>query len=338
MFKHQVENVHKDLQRTKKAVIAFGDSFVDGQGAIPPEIYENYNFEYLTDKSIMRISPTEQEKQQLIKDYPNISISTDGKLDLSNIEYENAFVSQLAKFSNNKYTPINFGIRGRGNRASIKSLYFYPIDWKELTEVIVIYCPSGPERFDFASDAQSEHFLFKTIWPWYESQPKFTNERSLWKIYANMIYSEKSAIIEELINLIDISNWAKLHNAKMIIVPAFASNTYDPVNIEKVLRNNYARNFKTGEIEEVGRMQEDPVQLPLINQVDWNNLFLPEGCPTFVDMCLKLEGRPENEYGSFWDYLGKGSDNHWITKCCHPSGKAHREFAKVLYNKILEKA
>ena len=61
-------------------------------------------------------------------------------------------------------------------------------------------------------------------------------------------------------------------------------------------------------------------------------MFSPQGCNTFMDLCLKQEGL---EHTGYWDYNGKGTPNHWITKCCHPSAKGHDLFARELYNHIV---
>jgi hypothetical protein len=69
----------------------------------------------------------------------------------------------------------------------------------------------------------------------------------------------------------------------------------------------------------------------IVNQWPWDKMFKPQDCPTFIDLCLKQEGLGTV---GFWDFNGKGTPNHWITVCCHPSAKSHDLFARELYNFI----
>ena len=69
----------------------------------------------------------------------------------------------------------------------------------------------------------------------------------------------------------------------------------------------------------------------LVNQWPWDKMFYPQGCETFIDLCLKQEGITNR---GFWDFNGIGTPGKWVTVCCHPSAKGHDLFAKELFEHI----
>jgi hypothetical protein len=70
----------------------------------------------------------------------------------------------------------------------------------------------------------------------------------------------------------------------------------------------------------------------IVNQWPWDKMFKPQDCPTFIDLCLNQEGIKNV---GFWDFNGKGTPNHWVTVCCHPSAKGHDLFAHELHKFII---
>ena len=120
----------------------------------------NQHITFILTRPNTKMSNITELNATIKKKYPSLNKSPDGKLDFTFMEYDNAFVNVLCnKYLQGSYTPINFGLRGCGNRATIKELYFYPeIDWHLIDEIIVIYCPSGVERFDFINDTYTDHF------------------------------------------------------------------------------------------------------------------------------------------------------------------------------------
>ncbi len=341
MYNKQIIEINTDLKRTKKAIISLGCSFVEGQGAIDQNIYDNYNWSMLKTGTPMEPILTDDERDNLLATYPELQLSHN-TIDWTFMEYRNSFVNVLCKkYFNRTYTPINFGLRGKGNRASIKSLYFHPqINWHDIDELIVLYVPSGSERFDFVSDEFNEHQQFQCAWPWFDDQ-KDGPRRTLWKGYGTAIYSEKSAMLEQISNVVELENWCKLKNAKLIITPGF-DRLYTKERFQQVIQNLIERN----EIQETTKYLEytqnknkiyRPTEsisalLAIVDQWPWDKMFDPQGCNTFMDLCLKQEGLENTGY---WDYNGKGTPNNWITMCCHPSAKGHDLFAKELYNFIV---
>jgi hypothetical protein len=343
MYNKQIIEINDDLKRTRKAIISLGCSFVEGQGAIDQEIYDNYEWSITKTGIPMHPNVTASQQTALLSINPELVLKT-GVIDWTFMEYRNAFVNVLCKkYFDAEYTPINFGLRGKGNRASIKSLYFHPhLNWHDIDELIVIYVPSGPERFDFVSDEFNEHQQFQCAWPWYEDQENGPR-KTLWKGYGTAIYSEKSAMLEQISNVIELENWCKLKNAKLIITPGF-DRSYREERFKEIIRNIINRNQlqeTTKHLEYyahtkniINRSQEDCNVLDaIVEQWPWDKMFAPQGCNTFMDLCLKQEGLENTGY---WDYNGKGTPGNWITVCCHPSTKGHDLFAKELYKHIVE--
>ena len=339
MYDKQIIEINKDLKRTRKAIISLGCSFVEGQGAVDQDIYDNCDWSMLKTGVPMEPVLTKDEQSKLLEKHPELSLLDNGSINWTFMEYKNAFVNVLCKkYFNAEYTPINFGLRGKGNRASIKSLYFHPqLDWHDIDELIVIYTPSGPERFDFLSDEFSERGKFHCMWPWYEDQPDGPR-KTLWKGYGTALHSEKSSMLEQVSNVIELENWCKLKNAKLIITPGF-DRTYTQYNFKNLIRNYVERNEHQSIVKHVEYMKDintfDPSKAEMldaiVDQWPWDKMFKPQGCDTFMDLCLKQEGLAGTGY---WDYNGKGTPEHWVTVCCHPSAKGHDLFAQELYNFI----
>ena len=147
MYKKQLEKINEDIDRTQKAIIGLGCSFVQGQGAFNKEIVKEYGTHFTELGNPLQLNKiSKQEKKLLLKTYPSLAIKNN-EIDFTFMEYDNAFPNVLAdKELNKEYASINLGQRGCGNRATINELYLHPeINWDKLKEIIVIYCPSGLE-------------------------------------------------------------------------------------------------------------------------------------------------------------------------------------------------
>jgi hypothetical protein len=346
MYHRQVDEINTDLAKTRKAIIAIGCSFVEGQGAVNQELIDNYD--WTMEKTGIPMEPilSEQEKNKLLEKYKNLISWKDNKIDWTFMEYNNSFVNVLCKkYFEGKYTPINFGLRGRGNRASIKSLYFWPqINWKNIDETIVIYVPSGQERFDFLNDEFKEHAQFSCMWPHWKDQPDGPRQ-TLWKGYSEAVFSNKSAALEQISNVIELDNWCKLNNAKLIITPGFdkqyrkecmLASIKDVVSRDSDQKINFFMSSLEHSIDILYKRQgytEEYLKYleKIVDMWPYDNMFKPEDCETFIDLCLKQEGLQGK---GFWDYNGIGTPNGWVTVCCHPSAKGHDLFAKRLFENI----
>ena len=74
----------------------------------------------------------------------------------------------------------------------------------------------------------------------------------------------------------------------------------------------------------------------LIDLFPWDKMFKPNGYETFADLAISMEDTLEDTTDHYFQFLGKGSPEGWITSCSHPSQKAHDLFAKHLYKHIVE--
>lgn len=221
-----------NINEDSKIVIAIGDSFAEGQGAVSDKIWGKVNWhphEY-----------SHHLKKFLL------------------LERENSFVSQLCTKLMPGWTPVNFGKRGNGNRSAVKQLHLHSqTNIKKAKEKIVIFMLSGYERFDFVNKELPENFSFFAMWP-NPADPTCSHPK-LWEIYAKELYSEKFAALEALMNILEAQTWCQAHNAKFVLCSAFttqiekeyfqkilADTQYLPM-IEDVLWDNFMTfgNYKT---------------------------------------------------------------------------------------------
>lgn len=339
MLHSQIPLINDTIKRTGKAVVAIGCSFVQGQGAIEDILYENYKWEYRGMGYPIKIDVSTREKLDILKQYPNLlRPHPDEKIDFTLMEYKNAFVNVLCeKYFEGEYAPINLGIRGCGNRASIKELYFRPeIDWDGIKDLIVIYMPSGIERFDFVNDLWPEHFHWKAMWPNAVDNP--TNGREhLWNGYNKSLYSEKFGVLEQLAHVQELMTWCKLRNARLIVTPGF-DRRYNKEYFEHELSLSIERDMD-GNIREITQpgfftYDNSKGHKLLAKLWPWENTFKPEGYQTLADLAMSKEPSLENTNDFFFQFLGNRTPNGWMTPCAHPGVKAHDLYAKLLYNHI----
>lgn len=333
---HKIDEINRNLKITKKAIISLGCSFVEGQGAIDQDIYERYTWSFVDYKGCMVPNINDKEIDKLIEENSILSVKN-GEIDWNLMEHKNAFVNVLCnQYFKGKYTPINLGFRGQGNRAAIKNLYFHPdIDWNLIEEMVVIYVPSGPERFDFINDEFVKNFFF-TIWPF--NKQKKGPKKSLSEGYAHAIYSEKFAILEQISNVIELENWCKINGAKLIITPGFDRSYVKETFYYKL--NNVIKRDKERKVEYFSEEISNKLGLypkksnyvdKITNMWPWNKMFYPQGAKTFIDLCLLQEKIVNNDYSAFY---GVGTPEKWLTVCGHPSAKSHDLFARELHNHL----
>ena len=341
MFSHLIPGINENIKRTKKAIISIGCSFVQGHGAIAEEIYRDYKWQGLHHNAInWQITPDQLKK--LREKYPEVYRNNDYTLNFSLHENKNSFVSVLCeKYFNGEYAAINLGRSGNGNKASIKDLYYYPaIAWDEIEELIVIYCPSGAERMDFIDDTVhqlNDHPRWITAWPSEVDDGKGLRSR-LWTAYKDALYSEKEEVLEQISIIQELVTWCKWKNAKLIITPAFM-RTYTYENFTGAIRKTIYRDNDKGIIKVEPWVVDDKSVDDVVDMWPWDNVFLPDGKPTFVDLAMAQEfPKWENldQCPGFYSFLGRGSPQGWITPCSHPSAKAHDLFAKLLHKHITE--
>lgn len=333
MYKRQVVEINQDLKRTKKAVIALGCSFTQGQGAVDDELYDCYNWKYTKEGEPLLPDVSKKERIAILNNYPDVTKSFSGDLDFTFLEYKNSYVNVLCKkYLHGEYTPINLGMRGCGNRGTIKELYLHPeILWNYAEEIIVIFSPSGLERFDFINDTCIDHHRWIAMWPHYESMEKDTARRSLWEGYSKCIWSEKNEIIEQICHVQELMSWCKNKNAKLIITPAF-DRKYNKEYFRHMLSQEITRDNTVHELK-ASFLNKHP-DCNLVNLYPWDNFFYPDGHRTFADLALANDHGVDDKTDYYNQFLGKRSPHGWITPCAHPGQKAHDLFAKLLADHI----
>jgi hypothetical protein len=334
MFLWDLDKKLQELQTKKKAVIALGCSFVQGQGAWTSEFVKknSLNIEVQGNMMMLKYKSPELAKQktdELLLEYTSLIRANDEKrvfvadIDFSAMENENSFVEVLCRRYMPDYVPLNFGMRGNGNRATIMQLFRFPeINFSELEDIVVLFLPSGLERFDFASQRPNgDHFTHITVWPHWESEHIRGTTKDLWKGYAFDIFSDYSTLFEYLDNVNVLETWCKLHKASLFIFPAF---THD------ITKENF-RNIINSAHPYDDRHKER--NLSLVDSYPWEKHIELNGTKTFSMFTNLLENGNTRERG-YWHNFGKGSPNGYWSKCAHPTDKAHAQLAKHLYGYI----
>lgn len=332
MYKKQIKQINEDLKKTKKAIIAIGCSFVQGQGAVNPELYVNYKWKYVP-STPLELDASPSEKRQILKQYPSV-VDNHGILDFTFMEYDNAFVNVLCKkYLEGRYTPINLGLRGCGNRGSIKELYFHPeLHWDDIEECIVIYCPSGLERFDFINDEGMDHYNWVCMWPHYENKQPSAS-KTLWEGYAKAISSNKFEVMEQIAHVQELMTWCKTKNAKLIVTPGF-DRRYDREYFNDSLKHTITRDADRYLTSNKINLFSSPADKTyLLDLFPWENMFKPAGFSTFADLVMSKE-TIEDKNDHYFQFLGKGSPGGWMTSCAHPSATGHDLFAQHLAKHI----
>ena len=290
-----------NINEESKILIGLGDSFTQGHGACNIKIWDKYKW----------------DDKKMYEEYFH---------DVVESGFNNSWVNQLCKNHLTDFIPINFGLSGRGNRAAAKELYLHPELNIELPkEKIVVYMLTGYERFDFVNkDYEVGHHKFNTMWP----NPDCGNDlRTVGNEYMNHVWSDRMGLIELLLNIAEVKNWCKVHNAKFILTSAFT-----PTINKQFMTDHIIGDLLYGKESHVEK---------LVNIIDWDEFFYPDGFRCITDYLLSLEERTDliNEFSS-WNYYEfayghkKMTPKGYITKCAHPSNDGHKEIAKLLYEHI----
>jgi hypothetical protein len=186
MYKEYFQNISD----TDNVIISLGDSFTQGVGAYPSEIWKKETNRFF-------------------------NIHGDKYIDL---QYKNSWPSILSNMI--EYKVLNLAINGTGNRSAVKELYLSNFLKNHKGNVVVIFMMSGINRFDFIrKDYNStNHLRWMTIWPLIR---KATKVAELEEAYFRHQYSEKFAAIETLLNLAEAELFCKAHGYQFYFASAF---------------------------------------------------------------------------------------------------------------------
>jgi hypothetical protein len=279
-------DINADLQRTKKAIVGIGCSFVEG-GELGT-IYEKNNQNFL---------------HVLCK-----------------------------KYLKSTYTPINFGKEGAGNFASIAKLFLYDIHWQDLDEIIIIFLPTGMQRFDvLRDDSWGIGKDFNTLWP---NAPKNPGHGINWhffnKWYGLTTHSVKFEILNAILNFQFLTSWATNHNAELLIFPAF-EETYNKEYFQDILSQDFYRteNHELRLRNPKGFVFDYSFQIDL---VPWDKFITIDESRTFFDLVFRNDKHYSSKLSMF-DVITyqQMANNDWIMPKGHPSQRGHKLFAKRLF-------
>ena len=321
---------YQGLAKTKRALVGLGDSFVAGQGAIDDELYETYQWIHHGPGIPLDVQVDQKTKLEIVKKYPTLRLTDHGGINPIEMWRKNCFLNVLAeKYLEGRYSVINFGIPGGANRGRVKELYLNPrIDWNSLEEIIVIYMPTSIERFDFVDDS-NPFAPWKTIWPKSPDGSEKTSRGKLWDAYGMAVFSEKSAMIEQLAIVQELLTWTKLHKAKLIITPGF-DNRYQKAMMRKILSMKVERN---DDWEIVNETHDDPDfrANDFLNLFPWQYLLKPEGHATMAHLCMSKEPSLLNNEDFYQQFQNNRSPLGWMTPCSHPGQKGHDLYARLVW-------
>jgi hypothetical protein len=73
----------------------------------------------------------------------------------------------------------------------------------------------------------------------------------------------------------------------------------------------------------------------LVDSVPWDSFFNPQGCNSFIELLLKMEGKQELAGGSWYSYYSVLKEpSKYITNCCHPTIDGYAVMANEIYNHL----
>ena len=269
----------------EKYLIGLGCSFTSGQGSCSQEYWEQHG------DGIYHHA------------FPEIGIDAE--------ERRNSWVKLVAEKIG--YTPINLGQKGRGNRAAAKELYLNNID--PVSEKIVVLQLSGMARFDWVMidhNIRSHHFT--PIFP----DP---SGNELWQGYAKCGSSDQQQAVDCILNIVEIQNWCKLNNAKLLMFSGFDTNITPEIMASWI----------------------HPHKSHWIGLVDWDKFWKPKGNRTLMELLVREQEPTLSEkelepiiiFEYFNRYKEKGFAMGLISPCGHPSFHGHIRTADVLTEELM---
>lgn len=278
-----------------KYIIGLGCSWTQGEGGYPEEIWKQYNGR------------------------PQISLRGKSDYHIRHYEHENSWVNVLCRDHFTDHTPINLGVKGIGNRAAIEQLYFCDkIDW-ENSEGIIVLMLSGFERLDLPqtyseSDGQDDgysngdykHYKWNTAWP-HDSTHMF------WKAYAKELWSERFVATGQMLALLNLQNFAKAHNFKLVIANGF----------NQVCNGDIISHLKA----HAGY---------LVDKFDWDSTYIHNHTDynAFVQKLVWMDGLLDpDHWGAFFQfYYDRDWPAEYLTNCqgSHPTIKGYKVIADEL--------
>ena len=233
--------------------------------------------------------------------------------DIEEEERRNSWVKLVAEKIG--YEPINLGQKGRGNRAAVKELYLNNIDPN--AEKLVVCQLSGMARFDWVQIGPN--IRWNNFFPIFPDR----NGNALWRGYAECGSSDQQQAVDCLLNIMELQNWCKLNNAKLLMFSGFDMQI-DPDKLSSMI---------------------DPSKSHWVSLVDWGYFWKPLGNRTLMEVLVResepnlseKELQPIIAYEYFNRYKKEGFAMGLITPCGHPSYHGHIRIADLITEEIMRR-
>lgn len=203
-----------------KAIVGIGDSWTQGQGGIPEEVwFANQG----------NINKGDLEAEPLYLKY----------------ELENSWVKVLEREYFPDYTSYNSGMRGYSNRGAVKNLYYYPPPWQKFTEGFLCFLTTAFARFDLPMPdgprLPHERRKLKTYFPW---KPMDDPYRPGIKNFYEEAYSDHVGQQETLLAILEAQTFARSCNLEFFFgagIEPIETLRNDPYNLAEQI--DWTRNF-----------------------------------------------------------------------------------------------
>lgn len=274
-------------------VIGLGDSFTQGLGAYSIDIWSSFSKPAGMHNITGQYHIDEQGKNNWVK------------------QLRNSFLTE--------YKCMSLGVNGCGNRAAIKELYLNPLP-QDVGNVVVILMATGLERFDFLKNEKKtsgpeNHQKWKTIWPVLDSDRG--EVAKLEKAYAHNVWSEKTDVMEFLMNVAEAQEFCRARNYKFVFGSAFD---------DRINKTHFENKL------------DDDVR-PWINLVNWDNFISPSGCTDFMHYIRKMENHPKIQ--KFYEGREFCSQMNvplqYLTPCYHWTIDGNYLIAKTMHKILKDK-
>lgn len=253
---------------------------------------------------------------------------------------EKSFLNVLCQeYFNRTYTPINFGQEAAGNYAAIAKLFLHKIPWQDLEEIIVLFLPSGMQRFDIIRDDNTSlNIEFKTLWPNY-SAPRVKQDEAWHQFndgYYTTTYSRKFEVLNAILNFQILNSWVAANRAKLFVFPAF-SREYSREYFLENIKMDIQRDGKTF-LMHSGYAHNHLNYQFLVDSVPWDDFLTVDGSKTFFDLCWKQD-KNYNPSRSMYEVMDFQlmANNDWIMPRGHPSAQGHKLLAEKLFEILVSK-
>lgn len=349
---NDIIKINSDLLRTKKLLIAIGDSFTFGSSAWDEELINRYSPEYV-DQTITYNHYNIEIKKEICDLYPDsVYLDHSNNFNFTLMFQNNAYINVLGKLLNDEYTVANLGIPARGNTSAVSNLFMVGINWELAEEIILIYMPSSMNRIDVINDGfipskySSLEDLYQTAWPtpflgrdFRTSNEKLTERHGhhetpwnrLQDSLYDSIYSKKFEVLKSIIEFQQLNVWTKLHKANLIIIPAF-SDCYYPNYFSEKIKQGIQRDYPSREFIDTIHNDYSTIE-NYVEYVPWDKIQHPHNFHSFYHYSLGQVNQDSNDVDML-SLIGEPSKDNWIMSCGHPSAKSHKLMANYIYKLI----